>query len=135
MKTGLQVERWKFQDSEADAWITHEKRADAAPLHERKDAQADYLTLLRDPETLQERTRWAIGGDYGYHGGYLIREAINNNRRNHHAMIGRVLGLYECSGCTGRMGADAWNKLNKAEQEVASAAIEAGIAESISLDD
>jgi predicted metal-binding protein len=50
-------------------------------------------------------------------------------------MIGRVLALYECSGCTGRMGADAWNKLSKAEQGAASAAIEAGIAESISLED
>ena len=135
MKTDLRVQRWEFDPVSAGEFLTREGDADAAPLHERKDAQADYLTLLRDPETLQERVRWAVGGDYGQHSGYLIREAINDNRRNHHAMIGRVLALYECSGCTGRMGNDAWNKLSKAEQEAASAAIEAGIAESISLEE
>ena len=105
----------------------HIKPAEAAPLAERQAARVAYGEMLRDIEWFQQCCEFAIRGHYGNHSHKIITDAICNKRMNHHALIGQVVAVVEC-GCPANFARDAWNGLEKAEQEQVTAAIDIEVA-------
>ena len=95
-----------------------------APLAERKAGRADWAEAMQHPDTMAERVRWLLAGNYG-HGAYLIAHEVRQNKRkrmNRAAAIGSYLAALD-HYCPGDMARKAWNGLNKTNQAAVNKAI------------
>lgn len=71
-----------FDDISAGDHQEYTRKLDAvnrSTLSERKAGAEDYRNLLTDLDTLQERTRWAVGGDYGLKSYVMIRRQLRGS--------------------------------------------------------
>jgi hypothetical protein len=90
-------------------------RNESAPLAERKEAFADFASLLRDPSALAVRVGFLLDGNYGY-GSYVIaKEVVANKRLNRAAILSQMVAALECF-CPGNYARKAYLALNADEK-------------------
>jgi hypothetical protein len=82
-----------YTEYEARQHVAHVKRNEAAPLIERKEAQADYKAILLDPEHLNTLAGYLMDGNYSYHAAHIAQTNASNKRMNRGAMVGTLLQL------------------------------------------
>jgi hypothetical protein len=111
-----------YTEYEARQHVAHVKRNEHAQLIERKEAQADYKSILLDPEHLNTLAGYLMDGNYSYHAAYIAQTNASNKRMNRSAIVGTLLAEYECN-CPARHAAAAWNELTSAQQAAATVAI------------
>lgn len=97
-------------------------KIDAQPLQSRKEAQADVLELMVEPEEVAIRLTWMLDGNYGYAEQYRLMDIRNNKRCNRSAQAMQLLAYSECQ-CPQRHTIAAWNQLTKEQQSALELAI------------
>lgn len=122
----------EVHDADYRAYTRKKDAVEQSSLSDRRAGAEDYKDLLTDLDTLQERTRWAVGGDYGQMSYTMIRRQLRANRKNapYLATIGQVLALFE-SNCTAVYARKVWNSLTSDQQEAANRAMHQGIIEAL----
>lgn len=112
-------ERARFNDQLRDV--------EAAPLAERQEARAEWAdALTTTPETIAERIGWLIDGSYGFGAYQLAQDVIRNKRMNRTAWLGLTIAALEWQ-CPSNFARQAWNKLDKPQQDKITALIMAEI--------
>jgi hypothetical protein len=99
-----------------------------APRAERKEAQADYLEAMKEPDLVAERLGWLFDGNYGYGPMMVAREVLANKRMNRVARLGQLIACHEWQ-CPQPEAMAAWHKLTKAQQDILERAIKIVISE------
>lgn len=100
---------------------------DSAPLTERQEARAAWLDALRnEPQIIAERIGWLIEGSYGFGSYQIAREVIQNKRMNRSAWLGITISALEWN-CPSNFAREAWNKLDKNQQDNLTALINAEV--------
>jgi hypothetical protein len=100
----------------------------AAPLADRREAEANWRAAMRTPDLVAERVRWLLAGHYGY-GAY--RRAWNiaeSPRMNRAVALGQMIAAIEWR-CPPAHAARAWRSLAAADQNAVNDAILAAIPE------
>ena len=93
------------------------------PLHDRREARAEWAQALETPTLIAERVRWLLDGSYGepaYKRARAIVEA--SARSNKVAQLGQLIAALEWQ-CSSAFAREAWNKLAPAKQEAVNDAI------------
>lgn len=102
----------------------HLTQIESAPLSERKEAQAEFLEVIKnDPALLAERLSWLIDGNYGYGEMMKAKQIIASPRVNREAALTQLVAAYEWQ-CPPAMAVAAWKKLDATEKRMLSSAIE-----------
>lgn len=99
-----------------------------APLHERKEACAEfYEAMAHDPAIVGERIGWLLDGNYGY-GSMKAAERVMamSKRANKKATLTHMVGALEWK-CPARMTMAAWKKLTPAQKAALDKAVQAEI--------
>mgnify|MGYP001370440704 FL=1 len=112
----------QYEQNEAILHSRYVQSIERAPLAERKEAQADALQLMRDPETLTRLTRYMLAGNHGYRPHIIAREIAENKRMNRTAALTALVCLYETRTPNANTRA-AWHQLTSDEQTAANAAV------------
>lgn len=89
---------------------------------ERKEAKADWLELLGQPERLQERAEWLLGGSYGYGSWKRAQAILAAKRGNRTAQLGLLLAPLEC-GCSPVAARQVFMAAPESVQNAATAAL------------
>jgi hypothetical protein len=98
-----------------------------APLSDRKEAQAEFLKAMRDnPELVEERIGWLLGGSYGYGPMVLAKRVLGNTRMNRSAALTQMIGAFEWM-TPGDMAIAAWKKLSAGEKAALERAVQGAI--------
>jgi hypothetical protein len=112
----------EYEAREMREAMAKEREVESASLAERKEAQADFLKAMKEPDLIAERIGWLIDGNYGWGPMMRAKQVVKAKRMNRQAALNQLIGIYEWS-CPPRMAADAWKKLSKAEQSILERAI------------
>ena len=87
-----------------------------APLSERKEAQAEFLKVMRDnPDLVAERIGWLLDGNYGYGPMRLAKRVLGAPRMNRSAALTQMIGAFEWMAPEDMVRA-AWKKLSAGEK-------------------
>jgi hypothetical protein len=98
-----------------------------APLAERKEAAAEFLTAMRDhPDIVAERIGWLLDGNYGYGAMKKAKQILGSPRMNRSAALTHMVAAFEWSS-PNAMTVAAWKKLTKPQQAALERAVQAAI--------
>ena len=98
-----------------------------APLSDRKEAQAEFLTAMRgDPDLVAERIGWLLEGNYGYGSMLLAKRVLESPRMNRSAALTQMIAAFEWMAPED-MARAAWNKLTAAEKAALEKAVQTAI--------
>ena len=95
-----------------------------APLAERREARANYTSLLCDPPLLIERVGWMLDGNYGEIEMILAKEVLTNKRCNRAARLSVLIAGLECF-CPDREALAAYKALGLDQRNAVDAALAA----------
>ena len=119
-----QAEYERRELAEAQRKLTEVEKA---PLAERKEAAAEFLTAMRDhPDLVAERIGWLLGGNYGYGSMLKAKQILASPRMNRSAALTHMVGAFEWSSPSA-MTMASWKKLTKAQQAALERAVQAEI--------
>jgi len=98
-----------------------------APLAERKEAAAAFLTAMREqPQIVAERIEWLLGGDYGFGPMQLAKRVLNSPRMNRSAALTHMIAAFEWS-TPSAMAVAGWKTLTKGQQAALERAVQTAI--------
>ena len=98
-----------------------------APLSDRKEAQAEFLKVMRDdPNLVAERIGWLLGGSYGYGSMLLAKRVLAAPRMNRSAALTQMIGAFEWMAPEEMVRA-AWKKLSTREKAALERAVQGAI--------
>lgn len=107
-----------YEQREAQEHHRQLGEVEKAPLHERKEAAAEFYDAMANrPEIVGERVGWLLDGNYGY-GSMKAAERVmaQSARANKKASLTHMVGALEWR-CPARMTMAAWKKLSKAQKD------------------
>lgn len=107
----------EYEMNEAREYHRQIAEAEKAPLHERKEACAEFSdAMANDPVTVGVRIGWLLDGNYGY-GSMKAAERVmaQSARANKKATLVHMIGAIEWK-CPTRMTTAAWKKLSSAQK-------------------
>lgn len=100
-----------------------EHEVEHAPLSERKEAQSEFLSVMRErPDIVAERIEWLLEGNYGFGQMKMAQGIADSPRMNREAGLTQMIAVYEWN-TPRRMAVDAWKKLTSAEKSKLSKAV------------
>ena len=103
-----------YENREIQQAISDEREVEKASLSDRKEGQAEYLEAMRTrPGNIAENIKMVLEGNYGM--GWMLRARGASKRMNRPSLFCQIVAIVDFR-CPGRMAADAWKKLTKAEQ-------------------
>lgn len=98
-----------------------------APLSDRKEAQEEFLKVMReDPELVAERVGWLLGGNYGYGSMVMAKRVLGSPRMNRSAALTQMIGAFEWMAPEDMVRA-AWKKLSASEKAALESAVQGAI--------
>jgi len=111
-----------YHEQEMARYHREVQERESAPLADRREAKADWTSLLKDAEALAVRCNLLLNGSYGYAQHFLAMRIVENKRMNRVAGIGQLVALWECQ-CPQREAIAAWKSLTDGERAAADAAV------------
>jgi hypothetical protein len=116
--------REKYLASERRRYNAKRQEWAQAPIFEKKEARADYMSLLCDPPRLIERIEWMLDGSYGEIEMIVAKEIAGNKRCNRAAQLSVLIAGLECS-CPDREAQGAYKALDQTQRDAVDAALAA----------
>jgi len=106
-----------YEQSEVMSYLRDLREVEKAPLNERTEARAEWLSALKEhPETVAERVGWLLNGTYG-RGSYIKAwEVAKSPRMNRVSAMSQMIAALEWR-CPSAFARSAYLKLSKAEQD------------------
>jgi hypothetical protein len=100
------------------------EEVERAPLADRKEAQAVFLSAMRDhPELVAERIDWILDGTHGNGEMQMARRILASPRMNRAAALAHLAAALEWS-TPGAMARAAWHQLSARQQAALDRAIQ-----------
>jgi len=115
-----------YESNEAKTLANQIARVERAPLHERREAKADFFGLLTDPAILAQRVGWLFDGNYGFGAMMKARDIAARPKLNRIAGISQLIAALECL-CSSDMARKAYMSLTDEQKNAANAAIQTEI--------
>lgn len=97
-----------------------------APLHERREAMADYADMMTRPDIIGERIGWLLAGNYGYGAMVKAKDIASRPRMNRVAGLSQLLAALD-HRCPAAFARKAYNAMSKEQREAVDMAILAAI--------
>ena len=108
------------------------QRIEAAPLHERQEARAEWLAAMQaDPQLIRERVLWLIQGAYGKGSWDAARRILGASKRtNKVAQLCQLIAALEWK-CPSTFAVLAWHGLTAEQKEALRAGVQSEIDEAV----
>jgi hypothetical protein len=116
----------EYEQREVRAAQQRIREVEKAPLADRKEAAAEFLEAMRDPNLVGERIGWLLNGTYGYGPMVLAKRILGSPRMNRRAALTHMIGAFEWQ-TPGAMAIAGWKKLTKSQQAALDRAVDAEI--------
>lgn len=103
--------------------VKHMQEIENASLSDRKEAQAEFLEAMKQPDLVAERLGWLFDGNYGYGEMMKARQVLSMGKNaNKTAALNQLVGAFEWQ-CPPAMAVAAWKKLSVGEKDILDRAI------------
>ncbi len=120
----------EYESRERSMLFAQLSRNDIAPLSDRKEAGADTLELMRDPERVQRNLEWCLAGHYGFGAMQAMQRIRDAKRGNRTAQAMQLLAGLDCF-CPQTECIKAWKQLTDLQKTALDTAILSAFAESL----
>jgi len=117
------MEQKAYEDQEIRLYHKQVEEVAKAPLNDRKAGAKEWFEAMRDsPNTVAERVRWLLLGNYGYGSYVKARQIAVSKGMNRVAVLANMTAELEWQ-CPAKMASDEWKKLTVAQQQTLGSAI------------